>query len=289
MLGILLINKDKDMSSFDVIRKLRKKGLNSKKFKTGYLGTLDPMAKGVLPILIGKATKLADLFQADRKKYIGRILIGKKTDTYDVTGNVLEEVNEFKMPSSAKIKEILSTFRGRIMQTPPAVSAKKINGKRAYEIFRKGDQVELNPVEVNIKSINLIEVFDKEFVIEVECSKGTYIRSIANDFGEKLGIPATLSGLTRSAVGDFILDNCITLDKINDVKDIKDNLLDINTLLHLPKLCYREPKRIANGIFIKNREGFEDGSLIKVISEENKILAIYKTYEGTLKPEVVLV
>ncbi|MFA5478435.1 MAG: tRNA pseudouridine(55) synthase TruB [Candidatus Muiribacteriota bacterium] len=286
MSGILIINKPSGMSSFDVIRNLRKNGIRE---KTGYVGTLDPMAKGVLPLLSGKATKLADYFSATRKSYLAKILFGKSTDSYDITGNITEEKTDFVMPDVKEINKTLNEFRGKICQVPPPISAKKINGKRAYSLFRKGEKVELQGVEVEIFSIKNVELYQHELIIEVYCSKGTYIRSIAHDIGIKLGIPAVLSALTRTSVGDFSIEDAVNLDKIQSREDYEKNVKDPSKFLDFAQIIYTDYEKVSHGIFIKNTYGFENGKIIKVLSPQNKMVALYKVKDNILKPEAILI
>lgn len=181
--GVLIINKPKGFTSHDIVNILRKT-LNTKKI--GHTGTLDPNATGVLPILIGTATKISKYLIEHDKTYIATIKLGEKTDTGDAEGKVIEKDLKLQDISYEQVTEVLKTFIGRQEQTPPAFSAIKINGKKAYEYARKGQAVELKPRNIEIYDINLIKIENKEITFEVFCSKGTYIRTLCEDIAKKL-------------------------------------------------------------------------------------------------------
>ncbi|MCK9224985.1 MAG: tRNA pseudouridine(55) synthase TruB [Candidatus Muirbacterium halophilum] len=288
MFGLLNINKPRGISSFDVIRKLKK--ILPKKFKIGYLGTLDPMAKGVLLVMLGKTTKLADFFMTGKKSYIGRITFGFSTDSLDITGEKFEVKEDFVFPDNQSIKKYLKSITGSIMQLPPDISAKKINGKRAYELQRSGLKPKLKPVKVHIYSIKLIDTLSPDIIIEVECSKGTYIRSIARDIGEHFNIPSCLSALTRTSTGDFLIDDSKELQNINTIEDIKNNIIDPSKYIDLPCLYYSDTERLSNGVFIRNKEKFNNDEKIKILEiGTGRLLAIYKTEGEFLKPDIMLI
>jgi tRNA pseudouridine55 synthase len=288
MFGLLNVNKPRGISSFDVIRDLKKK--LPKKQKIGYLGTLDPMAKGVLLVLLGKATKLSDFFQTSKKSYIGKITFGISTDSLDITGVKTEVCEEFKFPEVNNIKKYLKSITGPVMQLPPNVSAKKINGKRAYELHRKGIEPELKPVEVIIYSIKLIEISEPDIIIEVECSKGTYIRSIARDIGDFFGIPSCLSALTRTSTGDFSIDYSTDLERFETLDDISKKIIDPSNYIDLPCLYYSDTQRLSNGVFIRNKDGINEGDKIKILEiGTGRLLAIYKSCGEFLKPDIMLI
>ena len=181
--GVLIINKPKGFTSHDVVNILRKT-LNTKKI--GHTGTLDPNATGVLPILIGTATKISKYLIEHDKTYIATIKLGEKTDTGDAEGKVIEKDLKLQDISYEQITEILKTFIGKQKQIPPAFSAIKINGKKAYEYSRKGQAVELEPRNIEIYDVNLKKIENKEITFEVFCSKGTYIRTLCEDIAKKL-------------------------------------------------------------------------------------------------------
>ena len=209
--GFLNMLKPPGMSSHDVVNVVRKI-LHQK--KVGHAGTLDPAAAGVLPIAVGRATKFIEYLTAVDKTYRAEIRLGVATDSGDDTGKVTEEVFDFKMPTIDEIQSVLRRFIGTVSQIPPARSAIKINGQKAYDLLRKNKTVALTQREVTIYRLDLLRVTDNGFVIDVDCSKGTYIRSLAVDIGRALGLPATVSFLLRSRVGDFSLTNALTLEEI---------------------------------------------------------------------------
>lgn len=181
--GVLIINKPKGFTSHDVVNVLRKT-LNTKKI--GHTGTLDPNATGVLPILVGAATKISKYLIEHDKTYIATIKIGEKTDTGDIEGNIIEEDVNSSDISYEHMEKILKTFIGKQKQIPPVYSAIKIKGKKAYEYARQGQKIELEARDIEIYNIELIKVVDKEITFEVSCSKGTYIRSLCEDIAKKL-------------------------------------------------------------------------------------------------------
>lgn len=245
MQGLLLINKPADITSFKAVAAIRR-ATNTK--KVGHTGTLDPLATGVLPILVGKATSLTPYLLNADKKYIATVKTGITTDTLDITGNILSKSE----PSFSK-EELLSAidkFTGKILQTPPIFSALKKDGVPLYKLARAGKEVEIEKREITIYSIKLLEFNDDfSFKIEVHCSKGTYIRSLCRDIGEYLSCGAVMSGLVRTATGPFILDNCANLDTLNE-ENVKDFLLSEElAVAHLPELSVTKKQaiRFSNG------------------------------------------
>lgn len=207
--GILLVNKPKGMTSFGLVSLLRRR-LGVKKI--GHAGTLDPNATGVMVMLIGRQfTRLSDTLLTSDKEYIGEVHLGIKTDTYDNEGTVLER-SELQ-PTLAELQEVLTKFQGEIDQVPPMYSAKKINGKKLYDLARKGLEIERKAVKVHLET-ELISYQYPFIKLRVKCSKGTYIRSIAHEIGELLGCGAHLSNLLRTRSGSFLLENCIDGEKI---------------------------------------------------------------------------
>lgn len=211
MNGFLNIYKPKGMTSFDVIRFLRKQtGIK----KMGHIGTLDPAAEGVLVVAIKQATKLIEFMMNHDKKYEAGILLGKKSTTYDSEGEILDVSSQ--KPSRKKVEEIVKTFVGKIEQVPPIYSALKIDGKRAYECARAGEEIEMKKRKITIYSIDL-ESYDYPTIkLKVHCGTGTYIRSLANDIGKKLGTGAYLSSLKRTSIDSFSDNNSCTLEDIKE-------------------------------------------------------------------------
>jgi tRNA pseudouridine55 synthase len=211
--GVLLINKPKGRTSFSLVAALRRR-LGVKKI--GHAGTLDPFATGVMILLIGKQyTKRSDQYLCEDKEYLARLLLGVSTDTYDSEGTVT--ATSTIAPSQDELTATLALFQGKIQQVPPMFSAKKIGGKKLYELARKGLSIERPPVEVTV-DIELISYAYPYVDIRVNCSKGTYIRSLANDIGEKLGCGAHLCELNRTRSGTFQLNECLDGNLIGDDK-----------------------------------------------------------------------
>lgn len=208
--GILLVDKPVGKTSFGLVAQLRKL-LQVKKI--GHAGTLDPFATGVMVMLIGRDyTKLSDRFLTQDKEYIATLKLGEATDTYDCDGTVTFESQ--KIPTLEELKEAISGFQGEIEQTPPMYSAKKINGKKLYELARKGEEVERKPVSIKVE-IELISYDYPLASIRVACSKGTYIRSLAHDIGSTLGCGAHLVQLRRTKSGPFHIEDCLCLEDKN--------------------------------------------------------------------------
>ena len=220
MFGVLNIYKPKGMTSHDVVGVLRKK-LNIKRI--GHTGTLDPFAEGVLPICIGKATRLIEYFDDD-KEYIGTIQFGSSTSTYDTEGEIIKTGN--KKVTQNEVEKALEYFKGEISQIPPIYSAIKVNGKKLYEYARNGEDVKIEPRKVTIYEIKLKNFNEPEQKADIliRCSKGTYIRSIANDLGENLGCYGHLCKLIRTQAGKFEVTKAISLDNENIINFIQNPL-----------------------------------------------------------------
>jgi tRNA pseudouridine55 synthase len=210
--GFLLVDKPEGMTSHDVVDYLRR---ITKIKKIGHAGTLDPIATGLLILGIGReATKKLSEFQKLDKEYIAKIKLGSKSDTFDKEGKI-EEIKFEKIPTKEEIEEVLKSFCGEILQTPPPYSAKKIKGKKAYELARKGMKTELSPVKVKIYQIEILNYSFPYLEIKVSCSSGTYIRSLANDIGEKLKAGGLIEELRRTKIGNFKVENAQKLSQIN--------------------------------------------------------------------------
>jgi tRNA pseudouridine55 synthase len=208
MQGILVVNKPKGMTSFAVVNAIHK----LTKTKAGHAGTLDPMAEGILIIMLGSATKRAQEFEAGEKEYVTEITFGSETDSLDSTGKVLS-TKPFDL-TEAQLKDVLNTFMGETQQIPPMVSALKKNGVRLYEMARAGITIEREPRKITISEIELISFSGDKAEFRVVCSKGTYIRSICADIGVKLNTVAHMSKLTRTRSGKFKLSDAKSLEEI---------------------------------------------------------------------------
>ena len=221
--GVIIINKQKNFTSHDVVNVIRKK-LNIK--KVGHTGTLDPNATGVLPILVGKATKISKYLIEHDKTYIATIKLGEKTDTGDSEGQVIEEK---LVPTDLKkedINNVLQIFLGKQKQVPPMYSAIKINGKKLYEYAREGKEVKLEAREIEIYKIQLLEYKNSKIKFEVECSKGTYIRTLCEDIAKKLGTVGYMEELQRTKVNNFKIGDSVLLDDIT-LENVEENLIKI--------------------------------------------------------------
>lgn len=218
--GILLVNKARGSTAFQLVRRLRKI-LRVKKI--GHAGTLDPFATGVMVMLIGRRfTKLSDKFLNDDKEYIGTAHLGVTTDSYDCDGETLEEKDY--VPSQEEVEEAFAKFQGYSEQTPPMFSAKKINGQKLYNLARKGIEVERKAVRVYMEG-EILSYDYPHLTFRVKCSKGTYIRSLAHDLGQNLQCGAHLSQLQRIRCGDFLLENCVPGDRLEEIGEgLKEHL-----------------------------------------------------------------
>ncbi len=212
--GILVINKPKDWTSFDVVAKIRNK-LNVK--KVGHTGTLDPQATGVLVLCIGKGTKLCQKLTGLDKEYICDITLGAKSTTDDAEGEITPVSDATEVPLTS-IENILKEFTGTFEQMPPDFSAKKIKGKKAYELARKGKKPELKPAEVIVHQIELLDYKWPVLKLKIHCGKGFYVRSLARDIGEKLRVGGYLSALQRTRVGHFGLDGAVGIEEADEKK-----------------------------------------------------------------------
>lgn len=267
MFGFLNVYKPVGMTSHDVVSKLRK--LTNIK-QIGHTGTLDPFAEGVLPVCIGKATRLIE-FLEDDKEYLATVQFGVSTTTYDREGEVIYTSD--KKLVSEDVKNALKAFEGKISQLPPIYSAIKVKGKKLYEYARSGQEVEIKPRKVTIENIEL-KSFDEKLQqaeILIKCSKGTYIRSIANDLGQKLECGAHLIKLVRTQAGRFRIENSVNLECL----DVVENLINPIDLLNYPKISATadDIEYIRNGRALKNKD-LKHGSLVILIYNDNEICAV---------------
>ena len=277
MFGFLNIYKPKGMTSHDVVAKLRR---ITKIKQIGHTGTLDPFAEGVLPVCIGKATRLIE-YLSDDKEYLATVQFGASTTTYDLEGEKTSVSD--KRVNQDDVESFLKYFEGEIFQIPPIYSAIKVNGKKLYEYARKGESVEIEPRKVTLYSIKL-RSFDydlQQAEICIKCSKGTYIRSIAHDLGQKLGCGAYLVRLVRTQAGSLKIDDSI---KLKDDMNISDNLINPIDKLDYPKYAVEdfELEKIKNGVPIKNKN-IEHGSIVILIYNKNEICAVGEADNDKIK------
>lgn len=232
--GVIIINKPSGITSHDVVNRIRRAyNMNT----VGHTGTLDPMATGVLPILLGRAVKASEYLTADSKRYIAVLKLGITTDTQDVTGNVLH-TSEL-LPSESECEAAVKEFIGDIKQLPPMYSAIKIGGRKLVDIARSGGTVDREARSVHISDIKLSRISDSEYSLDVICSKGTYIRTLCNDIGDRLGCGGAMASLERIASGSFTIGDAITLDELEAMT------LEKRILLPLPiERCFSELKAV---------------------------------------------
>ncbi|MDR0818901.1 MAG: tRNA pseudouridine(55) synthase TruB [Oscillospiraceae bacterium] len=214
--GILLVNKPEGWTSHDVVAKMR--GVLHER-RIGHGGTLDPLATGVLVLFVGKATKQVQFHEAADKTYVAGLRLGVTSNTYDITGE-LTTVNENAAVTRGELESALEKFRGELSQLPPMYSAVKVKGKKLYEYARKGQDVERKPREVTIKRLEIVSGNGADWTLEIECTKGTYVRSLCHDIGAELGVGGVMSSLVRTRSGDFTLEQCHTLEEI--IENAKD-------------------------------------------------------------------
>ncbi len=281
--GIIVINKEKEYTSHDVVAKLKKK-LNIS--KVGHTGTLDPNATGVLPILIGKGTKFSKYLINHDKIYEVELELGKKTDTADIEGKVIEEENVDEKYIKENLLQVLESFVGKQEQIPPMYSAIKKNGKKLYEYARAGEKVDIEPRKIEIYKIDLNK-YDKNIIsFVVSCSKGTYIRSLCEDIAEKLNTVGYMKNLKRLQVGKFNIKDAVYIDDI-DLKNVNDHLIAPEEILRgIPciNLGEKKLKLFLNGVQLtaNNIDG------LYKIYVANKFIGTGTIKKGLLKRDIIL-
>ena len=279
MNGIIVVNKKSGYTSRDVVN-IISKTLGTK--KVGHTGTLDPIAEGVLIVCIGKCTKLCDYFTSNMKEYLAEFELGYETDTLDNTGNITKKSN--KIVNKEEIIKVINSFKGEYNQEIPKYSAVKINGKKLYEYARNNIEVPLPTRLENIKEIEILNI-NKNIKIRCIVSKGTYIRSLIRDIGNKLGTYATMTRLIRTKQGEFDIKNSYTIE------DIKNNNYKLYTIAEIfnnyPKINMNAElyKKISNGVIIDN----SFNSKYVLFYHNNELISLYKEYEKSkLKPFIMI-
>lgn len=281
--GIIIINKEKDYTSHDVVAKLKKK-LNIS--KVGHTGTLDPNATGVLPILIGKGTKFSKYLINHDKTYEVEVELGKKTDTADAEGKIIDEKNIDEEDINKNLLQVLASFVGKQEQIPPMYSAIKKNGKKLYEYARAGEKVEIEPRKIEIYKIDLNK-YDKNIInFVVSCSKGTYIRSLCEDIAEKLNTVGYMKNLKRLQVGKFNIKDAVYIDDI-DLKNVNEYLITLEEILKEKDridLNEKKLKLFLNGVqlTVNNIDG------LYKIYVANKFIGTGTIKKGLLKRDIIL-
>lgn len=280
MNGLIIIDKPAGWTSHDVIAKLR--GILKEK-RIGHSGTLDPMATGVLPIFIGRATRAVEFSQSDDKEYVAGLRLGIVTDTQDITGRVLSTSE--RTACVADLKQALRHFTGEQQQLPPMYSAVKIGGKKLYQLARRGINVERQPRSVTFHALDLLEQNNDDYLLRVHCSKGTYIRTLCNDIGSFLGCGGTMYSLRRTRAGRFTIEESITLSDVESAASAgrADSLLKpVDTLFdHYPAVALDENqiKRCLNGNAFPTDQ---DDGLYRVYDRNNNFLMLGRAENGIM-------
>lgn len=296
MTGIIIIDKPQGMTSFGAVARVRR--ICSTK-KCGHTGTLDPMATGVLTVMLGGATRFCELLESHDKSYIASFRLGTVTDTLDITGKVLE--TRAVDCSEQQVRDAAEGFVGEISQLPPMYSAISVNGHRLYDLARQGIEVERTPRQVNIFSIDFLSANAEagEYEIAVACSSGTYIRTLIADIGEKLGCGAVMTALRRTKANGFPIDGCITLDELAELAQsgkIEEKIIPIEQALDSYRfVTVTEPqaRRFKNGgelslerLYLKAPQ---ENELVRVIAPGNEFLGMGEVSDGEIKVKRLLI
>ena len=287
MQGILIINKPQGYTSQDVVSKV-KKILNIT--KTGHTGTLDPMATGVLPVLLGEYTKLSKYLIEHDKTYVAKLKLGVKTITGDIEGEVIESKEFDKcILEKSNVEKVLNSFIGKQKQMPPMYSAIKVNGKKLYEYAREGKTVKVEPRDIELYDVKLISIVKDEIEFEVSCSKGTYIRVVCEDIAKELGTIGTMSSLNRTVVDKFSIQDAITFEVLEEIKDsIDSKLIKMEDVFNeFPKLNLnkRKTELFLNGVMLTFE--YDDG-IYNVYDYESQYLGTGIVKDKLLKRDIVI-
>lgn len=273
--GVLNVLKPPGMTSFDVVSAIRR--ILDIKSRAGHTGTLDPFAAGVLPVCTGKATKAVEYLTGSDKKYRAEITLGIVTDTYDSTGRIIAQ-NDAGC-NIEDITKVLFSFKGELLQTPPMYSAVKVEGKRLYELARKGREIDRPPRRVIIYDIVLVDFRRGRLLFDVTCSKGTYIRSLCHEFGERLGCGAHLSFLVRTASGRFSINDSLTFEEIDKIFNggrIRDIIKPVDSVLDFPPVRLDDARLNA----LRNGMMLDCSGIRGDIRLDMKFYKIYDMYDG---------
>lgn len=283
---LLPVDKPEGPTSHDVVGSARK-ALGIKRI--GHTGTLDPFASGLLILCVGRATRLAEYFSGMDKTYEAVALLGVRTDTLDREGRVVEESDSWRSLSSDRIDATLASFVGEIEQVPPAFSAKKVDGERAYRRAREGVSVELEPCRVTIRSLEPIKAELPEIGFRVTCSSGTYVRALARDIGEALGVGAHLTGLRRTAIDGWTVSDALPVDALADRTRVAEHAVSpLDAVGHLPRVDVdtQVADRLVLGQAVRLEERPPSGSPLAV-AHHGALLAIGEVDDGVLRPRKV--
>ena len=291
MNGILILNKEKGCTSHDIVYKV-KKIFNE---KVGHTGTLDPLAEGVLPILIGKGTLCSKYLINHDKKYVVNLALGQKTETADLEGKIIEEKNiPDKSLTQSKIEKVLKSFIGKQQQMPPIYSAIKVNGKKLYEYARKGQNVEIKPREIEIYDIKLmnIDAQKKQIQFEVFCGKGTYIRSLCEDIAEKLETVGYMESLKRIQVGDFKIEESSKIQELEenkeDTKYLESKIISVEEIFKNKEKIKLDDKKMQlflNGVKITQNQ---ENDIYRIYDKNEKFIGVGIVQDKLLKRDIIL-
>ena len=279
--GVIVLNKPLGKTSHDMVYFMRR--LTGIK-KVGHTGTLDPYADGVLPVCIGRATKAADMLTESDKRYRAEMVLGKTTDTQDAQGKVLSETDV--NVTEEQIISAVKSFIGETEQIPPMYSAVKKNGRKLYELARKGIEVEREARKITVYSIDILDISDKKVIMDVFCSKGTYIRTLCGDIGAVLGVGAYMNALTRTASGRFCLDESYSCEELKNMADngmIENALIKVDDLFDYEKITVKDiqAKRLKDGVRISDPKA-SDGRMYRIYDREGNFLSVSQCVEGRL-------
>ena len=281
MNGIILVDKPQDWTSHDVVAKLR--GVLHER-RIGHSGTLDPLATGLLVVFVGRATRAVEFSEADSKEYLAGLRLGVSTDTQDITGNVIAKCNA--LPDEDAVRETLCRFIGDIEQIPPMYSAIKIGGKKLYELARRGESVERTPRKITVSSIAIVDKDGTDYILNISCSKGTYVRTLCNDIGDALGCGGCMSSLRRVKAGAFSIEQAHTIDEVQAAADtgtLDEVLIPVEKLLTaFPTLTVSDAadKKLRNGNIIKLDA---PNGMYSVYSETGGFLLLGEVADNKLK------
>ena len=283
--GILLIDKPKGPTSFDVVRKVKKA---TRMRKVGHAGTLDPLASGLLVVCIGQGTKLVPYLMEGRKRYLARVALGAETETDDSEGEVTKRA-PVPLLNREQLEQIIPRFLGKISQIPPKYSALKQNGEALHRKARRGDAVEVSAREVEINGIEILQVDDQVFEIDVLCHKGTYIRALARDMARALGTCGHLSSLRRTESSGFAVENALSLEALDKESVHEKKLLSLaEAIPSLPKVCPDRDQELSIGhgraIEWPDAAKLKPGEHVAVVTKEQTLLAIAKFSDNFLQP-----
>ena len=281
MNGIILIDKPQGWTSHDVVGKLR--GILHER-RIGHSGTLDPLATGLLVVFVGRATRAVEFAEADRKEYIAGLRLGMSTDTQDITGRIINEGSD--LPDEMELRKALERFKGELEQIPPMYSAVKVGGKKLYELARKGENIERKPRHITVFGLEIVGREGNDYILDVVCSKGTYIRTLCHDIGTPLGCGGCMSSLRRTKSGVFSVENAYTITEVQEAADrgeAEKLLLPTDTLFAgYPELRAdaASEKLLRNGCIVN--ASAPDGRF-RVYSEKGEFLLLGDVKNGRMK------